>query len=100
MHKPNCKSLIVLTSYPPIYQDCDCGYLDDKYKPDVDYWAGYNAAKKESAEIFRQGYLEGVQDCIAIANNERFLDDDGKHIRAMSALWNIIMNMHKLKGEL
>lgn len=26
MHDPHCKSLIVLTSYPPIYQDCDCGY--------------------------------------------------------------------------
>lgn len=54
--------------------------------------------ERETADIFHQGYLEGIEDCINIANQEKFLNDMGKQIPAMSALWNIIVKMQELKG--
>lgn len=30
MHDPHCKSGVVLATYPPIYQECDCGYEEPK----------------------------------------------------------------------
>lgn len=54
--------------------------------------------ERDAADIFQQGYLEGIEDCISIANEEKFLNDMGKQIPAMGALWNIIVKMQELKG--
>jgi hypothetical protein len=36
-HDPHCKSLVVLTSYPPQYQECDC---QKEYSHTPVWWKG------------------------------------------------------------
>ena len=47
-------------------------------------------------EGWNSGHKVGVNKCIQIALDEPFLKEDGKPIRAISALWNIIEKMKEL----
>lgn len=74
----------------------DIEHLERVHRNEINELRWMNSVTRDDS--FRQGYLEGIEDCISIANEEKFINDMGKQIPAMGALWNIIVKMQDLRG--
>lgn len=90
MHSPHCKSNVVIATYPPIYQACDCGYDN----PEV-----YASPISLFNDGYAVGYEKGLRDCYYILMNKDFMTEDGRWTLAVDALRECMSEINKLFGE-